>query len=182
MQRQGTASFEQIHLENRNHRRYLALMRVALTCRPIDRPITCVSRYNDTSVASVAQGSSPGSSPGEDHLLSFLVWSALARNVAQSPVTSRRIRGARAIESHRGPVGRSHLTRRDAARGRRIDWRDWCNLACARVESVLRSSGRLTRHQGLALDDDFGPVALACLADAPLPYPTVPTRLASPRP
>jgi len=53
-----------------------------------------------------------------------------------------------------------------AARGRRIDRQDWCNLACARVESVLRSSGRLTRHRGLASSYDFGPVALACLANA----------------
>lgn len=57
----------------------------------------------------------------------------------------------------------------------------WCNLACARVESVLRSSGRLTRHRGLASSYDFGPVALACLANA-LCHPYSPLPLASPRP
>jgi len=67
----------------------------------------------------------------------------------------------RAIESPCGFSSSRFLARRrDAARGRRIDRRDWCNLACARVESVLRSSGRLTRHRGLAPrhDGDFGPV------------------------
>lgn len=67
------------------------------------------------------------------------------------------------------PLRGFSLVRRDAARGRRTDRQDWCNLACARVESVLRSSGRLTRHRCLAPrhDGDFRPVALACLANAP---------------
>jgi hypothetical protein len=71
-------------------------------------------------------------------------------------------------------LSRFLAVRRDAARGRRIGRRDWCNLACARVESVLRSSGRLTCHRGLA-------ARYKATLD-PLPRHASPMRLALPCP
>lgn len=63
------------------------------------------------------------------------------------------------------------------ARGPRIDRADWCNLACARVRSVLRTSGRWTRHQSQLESRRLWTRCLAvCQRQCAFPCP-IPTRL-----